>query len=107
MCIDWLHLREPSPEWRSPSELPRERQQINRVPLLKRPLADPMLLAVVELTKADCPPVRRLEPGPAIGSRAHMRAFDRLAPAAAHAAVMAPHPGAMARTASIDPLARR
>src|SRR5690349_12721882 len=66
-----------------------------------------MLLAVVELAKADRPSVGRLEPGPAVSSRAHMCAFDRLAAAPAHAAVMTADPGAVTRAASIGALARR
>ena len=65
--------------------------------LLEPSFPDPVLLGVMEAAQADAPAVGRLERHAAIGSRTHMRAFDREPLAARHAAVVLAYPGSVAR----------
>ena len=65
-----------------------------------------MLLDVVIAAEADGPPVRRLEPRPAVGVAPNMRAFDGSRQAAGHAAMVLAHPGTMGRALTVVRVAR-
>jgi hypothetical protein len=68
------------------------------VALLKRRLADSVLLGVMGAAQAHCPLVGRLEPLPAVGRAANMRALDRTCEAARNLAAVPPDPGVVRTT---------
>src|SRR4051794_38137343 len=87
--------------WGPFRELPRQRDEVQSIALLERPLPDPVLLGMVLSAEADRVLIRGLETDPAITLGANMSAFDRPVLAAGYRALMAPYPCAMARRAPV------
>jgi len=73
----------------------RELVEVDGVALFEGVLANAVLLLVVGAAQADCPAVGGFEGKATVGAAADMGAFDGAAGAAGHAAMVAPHPGAV------------
>jgi hypothetical protein len=87
----------PSKVWRSSRKFLRYGDKVEAMRFLEGEFTDQVLLGVVMLAQTDRPAVGRLERDPAIGTRAHVRTFDRELFAAGHRAMMPPDPGPMRR----------
>ncbi len=65
--------------------------------MFKPSLPYPVLLGMMGRAKAHGPAIRRFEPDPAVSAGANVGTFNGNVEAPRHAAMMAPHPRAMAR----------
>ena len=83
---------------RSPGKLFCQHPHINCIALLKRRLADLVLLQMMLSTKADGPPIRGLECQATIRRAPDMSALDRSQMTVGYAAMVFAYPGAVSGT---------
>ena len=89
---------------RSSRELLSNDSQVDAVALLKRGLADLVLLQMMSSTETDGPSIRGLETRASIRLAPDVRAFDRPQKTAGDAAVMPAYPGAVSGALAACPI---
>ena len=77
---------------RSPRKRPCESAKVECVAPLEGSFAHPVLFSMMHCTQAHRPPVRRLQPDPAVGSAANVSTFDGDVETSRYATVMTPDP---------------